>query len=144
VFPINKKPPIKQAAFSLLELVVVLVVIGILAAVALPRFLSRSDVDSRAAAAELVNHLQFAQQLAMNNTRNTIGVVISTSSIDIQSNGVSIRGYPVDIATPYSVTLSPVSLTYTSMGETTATTINVTPSSGVSVCVENSGYAWLC
>jgi MSHA pilin protein MshC len=139
-----KKPPVKQAAFSLLELVVVLVVIGILAAVAVPRFSSSGDFDSRAAAAELVTHLQFAQQLAMNNTRNTIIAVITSNSIDIRSNGVSIGGYPVDIATPYSVSLSPASFSYNSLGETTAATITLTPGAGVNVCVESSGYAWLC
>ena len=55
------KPPVKQAAFSLLELVVVIVIIGILAAVATARFGSSNSFEGRAAAAELVNRLRFAQ-----------------------------------------------------------------------------------
>ncbi len=140
----ESKPPVKQAAFSLLELIVVMVVVGILAAVAIPRFTSSSDFDSRAASAELVNHLQFAQQLAMNHTRNTITVSITATQIDIQSNGASVGNYPVDFAGLYDVSFSNANLTYDSLGETTATTITVTPASGVSICIENSGYAWLC
>ena len=138
------KPPVKQAAFSLLELVVVIVIIGILAAVATARFGSSNSFEGRAAAAELVNRLRFAQQLAMNNTSRTIVATVTATSLDIEADGSSLSGYPFDFSSEYDVSFSTASFTYTTLGETTATTLTVTPSSGVNVCVSSAGYARLC
>ncbi len=139
-----KKPPLKQAAFSLLELIVVIVVIGILVAIAIPRLGSNQSFESRAAAAELADRLTFAQQLAMNNTSKTTTASISGTSLDIQQDGTSLSGYPFDFSSEYNVSFSNVNLTYNSLGETTSATVTVTPSAGVDVCIEDSGYAWLC
>ncbi len=145
---LNKKPPVKQAAFSLMELVVVIMVIGILVAVVAPRFGSSDSFDSRAAAAELVSHLKFAQQLAMNNTSRSYRAVVSATQVDVQFDSgagySSIANYPVDFTQNYAAIFSAATFNYDSMGNSNSATISVSPSSGVSVCVEGSGYAWLC
>lgn len=140
-----EKPLPKVAAFSLVELVIALIVIGILAAVAAPKFFNSNSAKGRSAAAELVVRLKFAQQLAMNNTSRTTSAVVTATQIDILQDSTSISGYPYDFSNDYSnVTFSNANLTFNSMGETSSATITVTPSSGVNVCVEASGYAWLC
>ncbi len=140
----HKKPPVKQAAFSLLELIVVIVIIGILVAYTAPRMFSKDSFDSRAAGSELISHLRLAQQLAMNHTLNTVTVAITATTVDVQSNGASLTGYPINFANLYDAQFSAANFTYTSLGETTGATISITPAIGVSVCVENSGFAWLC
>ncbi|WP_164503479.1 pilus assembly FimT family protein [Pleionea sediminis] len=139
-----RKPPAKQAAFSLFELVIVIIIVGILAAVVAPRFGSDQSFESRAAGAELVNRLRFAQQLALSNTSRTVSVAISATSLNIQQDGTSLSGYPFDFSNSYDVEFSASNLVYNSLGETTSTTISITPSAGLSVCVETSGFAWLC
>lgn len=55
----------RQHGFTLVELILVLVVIGVLAAVVGPRFFDRAVFDERAAAEELRSGLRYAQKLAI-------------------------------------------------------------------------------
>ncbi len=146
----DKKPSACQAAFALLELIVVLLIIAILAAVVIPKFLSDDDYSSRSVAAELIVHLQYAQQLAMNHTGKQVTVNIGSNSISIQQDGSPIRSlqgelYPYTF--PHNVTISPItSLTFTSEGTLAGSgvTLMFTPLMGSNICIETSGYAWLC
>jgi prepilin-type N-terminal cleavage/methylation domain-containing protein len=138
------KPPVKQAAFSLLELIVTILIIGILSAVVSARFSGNDSFESRAAAGELILRLKYAQQLAMNNTSRVITVSLAASQLTIAQDGVVLSDYPFNFNGPYDVTFSDANFTYDSLGNTTASTISLTPSNGVTVCVESSGYARLC
>ncbi|MCO7226305.1 prepilin-type N-terminal cleavage/methylation domain-containing protein [Pleionea sp. CnH1-48] len=139
-----------MAAFTLMELLIVIVIIGILSIVVAPRFSSSSEFSGRAAASELVSHLRYAQQLAMNNTAKSVRVIIGSQSVSIEQNLSPILSpqgdsYPHSFA-DQGVTFSPTAtLTFNSSGEVSAaTTIAVTPSAGQQVCIESTGYAWLC
>lgn len=54
--------------FTLVELVTVMILIGILAVVALPRFIGPSSYSAYSLRNEFLGELRLAQQLAMNNT----------------------------------------------------------------------------
>ncbi|MFA6921983.1 MAG: prepilin-type N-terminal cleavage/methylation domain-containing protein [Gallionella sp.] len=61
--------PVSSSGFTLIELVMTLVIIGILAAVAAPKFFSNSVFQSRGFADELSATLRYAQKLAMVQNR---------------------------------------------------------------------------
>jgi MSHA pilin protein MshC len=56
--------------FTIVELVAVIVIVGILAAVAIPRFAGREAFDARGFSDEFVAALQFARQQAVATRRN--------------------------------------------------------------------------
>lgn len=89
----------QQSGFTLIELVMVIVVLGILAAFALPRFVNLSG-DARAATIEAVaasmrsaSAMAHASYLAANDTTATTVKVEGGSTIDI------VNGYPAATAT---------------------------------------------
>ena len=56
---------LKESGFTLVELVVVMVLLGILAAVALPKFFNVSDYQERADYDEVAGAVRYAQKLAV-------------------------------------------------------------------------------
>lgn len=59
-----------QRGFTLTELVVVIVIAGILGAVAVPRLLDSSDIDQAGAVSELKSALQFARKASIYSRRH--------------------------------------------------------------------------
>ncbi len=56
---------IKQRGFTIVELIMVIVIIGILSAVVGPRFFSKSNFDERFYYEELLSAVRYAQKLAV-------------------------------------------------------------------------------
>ncbi|MCS3456753.1 MSHA pilin protein MshA [Aeromonas sp. BIGb0405] len=86
----------KQAGFTLIELVIVIIILGILAVTAAPKFLNLQD-DARLAAANGVKaSLQSASQLVYSKA--------AIQGIESTSGAVSIAGETIDTSFGYPVT----------------------------------------
>lgn len=133
----------------MLELIVVMILLGILAAAVLSRLPRSSEFAARAARDELLAALRYAQQLAMADATRSFKVVTTGTSYSLTADDVALPlpegggNYPRALAT--DVTLTPATtLTYNGLGETSATTFTVSAADNWQLCVEASGYAHAC
>lgn len=129
--------------FTLIELITVMILVSIISISLVSRLGGVSSANLEAGRDDLIAALFFAQQAAM--ARSGIQLVLSASSVSVNENGaalvISSQGYPLTL--PKGVTATPVTLTYDKLGRTSATTITLVGTGGVSasIVVEVSGYA---
>lgn len=71
-----------QQGFTLIELIMVIVMLGILAAFAAPRLFNPSDFDARGFHDEVQSYLRFAQKTAIAQ-RRTVCVAFASSSVTL-------------------------------------------------------------
>src|SRR5450759_481254 len=84
-----------QRGFSLVELIMVMVIIGILAAVAAPRFFNANVFQSRGFADQVQASLRYAQKEAIAQHRN-VCVAMTASDITLKIASVSGAGSACD------------------------------------------------
>jgi len=141
----------KSEGFTLIELVVILILVGILAVTAVSRFASEETFALKTEQEQLIAALFQAQQLAMSG-RPTQFAILSAGSFTVRDSGDPANHYELGhITYPQNlnstVAFNPASLVrnYNGLGETTETTITLSAGSdSVSVCLETSGYAHGC
>ncbi len=137
-----KKPP-SQAAFTLLELIVVIAVLGILAVYVQTKFQSDDSYQIDTATEQLINAARLTQQLAMNDSSRSFTLNVSSNQINISATptAISLEGIPVSFGN--KISLSPAAnITFDSLGKTSSTTISI--NSSISVCFEASGLIHRC
>ncbi|MFO7604368.1 MAG: GspH/FimT family pseudopilin [Gammaproteobacteria bacterium] len=148
--PINRRSPVFQSGFTLVELVVTILLVGILAFVAAPRFFQTSGFTERNAAEELVTAFRYAQQLAMARGGD-VQVVITGNHYQVQAVGPPV----VVVANPngsgtYSVNLpggisaGSVTITFDSLGRplpNNRTDISIAGGAFTVRIEEETGYA---
>jgi prepilin-type N-terminal cleavage/methylation domain-containing protein len=143
----NFKPPLYQAAFTLLELIIVVAILAILTAYVATRPDSSSAYYQDTIAEQLVASGRLAQQLSMNDSARNFALVVAANQIDLTVNGASFAStsetFPIVITN--TVTLSPATtITFDNLGATAATTITVQGDTAKLVCFESSGFIHRC
>lgn len=136
-----------RKGFSLVELVVVILMLGILAAVAVPVFFDLDDYRERSAYDETAGALRYAQKLAVGSGCD-VRVVINSNSYRLQQRSGAIAagatcptgsfsditGFPVTGSHFSNVSLTPSTLTFDAMGRSSSNaTITVGAAQTISV-----------
>lgn len=132
--------------FTLVELVVILVILGILAAVAVPVFFDLGSYRGRAAYDEVASALRYAQKLAVASGCQ-VRVELNSAGYAVQQRDsgcntgtfTTISGHPVTSGSFSGVSISPVSaFVFDAMGRTNGGSIAV-GSKSIDVVAE-TGY----
>ncbi|MBZ9613827.1 prepilin-type N-terminal cleavage/methylation domain-containing protein [Rheinheimera maricola] len=143
----------RASGFTLVELIVVLVLIGVLAVSLVPRFFDGSGTSEYLYRDQALNLLRRVQMQAMQCTLgcSIADVNVSSSAIVIGSANCSDADTTnsLCIAARDAVALSPVgTIRFDNFGRAScsagACTLNVLGASTLSVCIESEGYIHPC
>ena len=81
-----KRKTARSGGFTLVELVVTMVIVGIMAAFVVPRFIDRNTFDSRGFTDQTVAAFQFARQQAIAQRRNVCVTIAADHSLAINQS----------------------------------------------------------
>jgi len=135
-----------QKGFTLVELIVVILLIGILSISIAPRFFAVTSYEDRKASDELRSALRHTQQLAMNRGGNIQLVLTATNLTVQQTNGTALRSpdgrMPYVKTFPSNVIVSPVpsTIVFDTLGRPNAG-YTFTVGSNTIIVEQETGYA---
>lgn len=139
VCPSKRDVPI-QRGFTLVELITIMLILGILAAVAVPRFFSENAFQARGTADQVMAALRYGQKVAIAQHRN---VTVSITAAADSNCGAVLAGGNVNCVISSSVPVVPAlprAATFNALGQPVpnaaasmvvgATTINIEAETG--------------
>jgi len=140
----------RNCGFTLVELIAVIIILGILSVVVIPRFIDRGNVTPGAAQAQVIAAARHAQQLAMNNGGTVLFTTDNSNKRVTITHGGS--GSPMSIDLPGDITITAANISYDSLGDahdgsgplSGPLTLNITNGITRKVCIETTGYAHDC
>jgi MSHA pilin protein MshC len=116
----------RDAGFTLVELVTVILIVGILAAVGIPRFFNRSTYDARAFADQTQAMMRYGQKVAIAQ-RTSVFVVVSAGAVALCYDAACKAAVPspatqgaFSLAAPAGVVLTPVVFSFNALGQPSA------------------------
>lgn len=139
--------------FTLVELIVVILIIGILSVSVAPRFFGVASYENRQATDELLSALRYSQQMAMNRGGD-IQIVLTANNFTVQlSDGSPLRSpdgrIPYTKEFPNNINVTPNTIRYNALGQPVDATndpllnnftININNNPAITV-EANTGYA---
>ncbi len=139
----------RQRGFSLIELIAVIIVLGVISFVVLPRFTSTDVAAVQSARDQVLGALFTAQQLAMARASddNTLRVIIDADSLNVTENGTSVNqagaNFPLALPSGVTITAGTGTYDYDKLGRTSSAQIVLARgSTSATVNLEASGYAY--
>lgn len=141
------KPPSKQAAFTLIELIIVVIILAILGSYIATRFSSSDSFKQDTIVEQIISAGQLTQQLSMNDSSRDFSLSIQSNQVNLlaDDSAFSAAGLNFPLVFDSSVTISPVSsISFDSWGATSATTISVQLGTTANICFEASGLIHRC
>lgn len=146
---ITQNPKLNSKGFTLIELIIIIILLGILAVVATYRFTSAGSYSLVSEAEILKNHIRFAQIKAMSDLDpNTWGINVSSTSYTLQNNGsTAATKFPGDNSATHAfrkISATPQTITFDSWGNPGSTDLAITLTSGTDTSVvtvkNNTGF----
>lgn len=141
------KPPLNQAAFTLIELIIVLIIVAILGSYVVSRFSSSNTFKQDAVVAQIISAGQLTRQLSMNDSTRNFSLSIQSNQINLLVDGAPFDGGNISFPLIFdsSVSLSPTtSINFDSWGTTTQRAIAVQVGTTANICFEQSGFIHQC
>ena len=138
------------SGYTLLEIVVVLVLVGILAAVLAPRLIDTSGFTGQTTADQLLAAARYAEALAQNQgvatTLNVTGTAFSVTQNGAPVANPTLQSASFVVPLPAGVTVTPQAVTFTRPGVPNTAAVFDVAGAGptVRVFVTGTGYTYEC
>lgn len=130
----------RQAGFTLVELIMTVVIVGIISVVAIPRFFETSVFQNRGAADQVKAALRYGQKVAIAQHKNVaVNITSPASSSDC---GTALNGSgDIDCKISNKVTAPDKSVTFNALGQPVPNAADSVTIGGILITIEQeTGY----